>query len=84
MVKYFGGKEKIIMKEIKEIKSIEITFEKDNIFRMSFNGYEDKAGYNLIISKNNALSVARTLTRIANMFWQKFDKIAIEEIEKKE
>lgn len=84
MVKYFGGKEKIIMKEIKEIKSIEITLEKDNIFRVNFNRYEEKAGYNLIISKDNALNVARTLTRTANMFWEKFDKIAIEEIEKEE
>ena len=70
------------MKEIKEIKSIEITLEKDNIFNMGFNGYKEKAGYNLIISKDNALSVARTLTRMANMFWEKLDKIVIEEIEK--
>ena len=70
------------MKEIKEIKSIEITLEKDNVFKVNFNRYEEKAGYNLIISKDNALNVARTLTRMANIFWEKFDKIAIKKIEK--
>lgn len=40
---------------------------------------EDKIGEN-----DNALMVARTLTRMANIFWEKFDIIANEEIRKEE
>ena len=71
------------MKTIKEIKSIEITLEKDSIFKMNFNGCNEKR-YNLEIPKDNALRVARTLTRLANIFWEKFDIIANEEIGKEE
>lgn len=66
----------IIMKEIKEIKSIEITLKEDDVFKIDFNGEKEKVGYNLIIPKDNALRVARTLTRMANIFWEKFDIIA--------
>ena len=69
----------IIMKEIKEIKSIEITLKEDGVFKIDFNGEKAKLGYNLIIPKDNTLRVARTLTRMANIFWEKFDIIANEE-----
>lgn len=68
---------------IKEIKSIEITLEEDSTFEMDFNGCNEER-YNLKITKDNALSVARTLTRMANIFWEKFDIIANEEIRKEE
>ena len=72
------------MKTINEIKSIEITLEEDNVFKTDFNGYKEQEGYNLIIPKDNALRVARTLTRMANMIWEKYDIIANEKMEKEE
>ena len=72
------------MKTINEIKSIEITLEEDNVFKMDFNGYKEQEGYNLIIPKDNALRVARTLTRMANMIWEKYDIIANEKMGKEE
>ena len=71
------------MKTIKEIKSIEITLKEDSIFEMGFNGCNEKR-YTLKIPKDNALRVARALTRMANIFWEKFDIIANEEIGKEE
>lgn len=72
------------MKEIKEIKSIEITLKEDDFSKIDFNGKKEKIGYNLIIPKDNALRVARALTRMANIFWEKFDIIANEENAKNE
>ena len=72
------------MRTINEIKSIEITLEEDNVFKMDFNGYKEQEGYNLIIPKDNALRVARTLTRMANMIWEKYDIIANEKMGKEE
>lgn len=69
------------MKTIKEIKSIEITLKEGYVFRTDFNGYKDEAGYDLILSNDNALRVARTLTRLANVFWQHYDKMANEKKE---
>ena len=67
------------MKKIEEVKSIEISFlENDGIFRMDFNGERDEEGYELQISEDNARAVARTLTRLANIFWEKFDILANE------
>ena len=63
---------------IKEIKSIEITLKEGYVFRTDFNGYKDESGYDLILSNDNALRVARTLTRLANIFWEHYDKIANE------
>ena len=74
----------IVMRTINEIKSIEITLEEDNVFKMDFNGYKEQEGYNLIIPKDNALRVARTLTRMANMIWEKYDIIANEKMGKEE
>lgn len=71
------------MKKIKEIKSIEITL-KEDVSKMDFNGEKEKIGYNLIIPKDNALRVARALTRMANIFWEKFDIMANEENAKNE
>lgn len=51
------------MKTIKEIKSIEITLEEDDVIKMDFNGCNEKEGYTLIIPKDNAVKVARALTR---------------------
>ena len=67
------------MKNVEEIKSIEIRFlENNGIFRMDFNGERDEEGYELRISEDNARAVARTLTRLANIFWEKFDASANE------
>ena len=66
------------MGTIKEIKSIEITLKEGYVFRTDFNGYKDEAEYELMLSNDNALRVARTLTRLANMFWEHYDKIANE------
>ena len=67
------------MKNVKEIKSIEISFlENKGIFRMDFNGERDDEGYELQISEDNARAVARALTRLANIFWEKFDILAKE------
>ena len=63
---------------IKEIKSIEITLKEGYVIRTDFNGYKDEAGYDLMLSNDNALRVARTLTRLANVFWEHYDKIANE------
>ena len=71
------------MKTIEEIKSIEITLKEDSIFEMNFNGCNEER-YALKIPKDNALRVARALTRMANIFWEKFDIIANEEIGKEE
>lgn len=70
------------METIKEIKSIEITLMEDSIFKLDFNGCDEKE-YNLEIQKDNALRVARALTRMANIFWEKFD-IIVEEKGKEE
>ena len=72
------------MKTIKEIKSIEITLEEDDVVKMDFNGYNEKEGYTLIITKDNAVKVARALTRMANIFWEKYDIIANERMGKEE
>ena len=67
------------MKRVEEIKSIEISFiENERIFRTDFNGEMDDEGYELQISEDNARAVARTLTRLANIFWEKFDILANE------
>ena len=67
------------MKKIEEVKSIEISFlENDGIFRMDFNGERDEEGYELQISEDDARAVARALTRLANIFWEKFDILANE------
>ena len=66
------------MKTIKEIKSIEITLKEGYVFKTDFNGYKDEAGYDLILSNDNALRVARILTRLANVFWEHYDKMANE------
>ena len=49
-----------------------------------FNGENEKEGYTLIIPKDNAVKVARALTRMANIFWEKYDIIANEETGKEE
>ena len=72
------------MKTIKEIKSIEITLEEDDVVKMDFNGENEKEGYTLIIPKDNAVKVARALTRMANIFWKKYDIIANERTGKEE
>ena len=72
------------MKTIKEIKSIEITLEEDDVVKMDFNGENEKEGYTLIIPKDNAVKVARALTRMANVLWEKYDIIANEEMGKEE
>ena len=72
------------MKTIEEIKSIEITLEEDDVVKMDFNGENEKEGYTLIIPKDNAVKVARALTRMANIFWEKYDIIANEETGKAE
>ena len=67
------------MKKVEEIKLMEIRFlENKGIFRMDFNGERDEEGYELQISEDNARAVARTLTRLANIFWDKFDALANE------
>ena len=69
----------IVVKKVEEIKSIEISFlENDGIFRTDFNGEMDDEGYELQISEDNARAVARALTRLANIFWEKFDILANE------
>ena len=45
---------------------------------MDFNGERDEEGYEIQVSEDNARAVARTLTRLANIFWEKFD-IIVEE-----
>ena len=67
------------MKKVEEIKTIEISFlENDGIFRTDFNGERDEEGYELQISEDDARAVARALTRLANIFWEKFDILANE------
>lgn len=67
------------MKKVEEVKSIEISFlENEGIFRMDFNGERDEEGYELKISEDTARTVARTFTRLANIFWEKFDAAANE------
>ena len=69
----------IVVKKVEEIKSIEIRFlENNGIFRMDFNGERDDEGYELQISEDDARAVARALTRLANIFWDKFDILAEE------
>ena len=69
----------IVVKKVEEIKSIEIRFlENNGIFRMDFNGERDDEGYELQISEDDARAVARALTRLANIFWEKFDILAEE------
>ena len=72
------------METIKEIKSIEIALEEDDVVKMDFNGENEKEGYTLIIPKDNAVKVARALTRMANIFWEKYDIIANERMGKEE
>lgn len=72
------------MKTIKEIKSIEITLEEDDVIKTDFNGCNEKEGYTLILPKDNAVKVARALTRMANIFWEKYDIIANERMGKEE
>ena len=45
---------------------------------MDFNGERDDEGYELQISEDDARAVARALTRLANIFWEKFDILAEE------
>lgn len=67
------------MNKVEEVKSIEIRFiENERIFRMDLNGERDEEGYELQISDDNARAIARTLTRLANIFWEKFDILANE------
>ena len=67
------------MKRVEEIKSIEIRFlENNGIFRMDLNGERDEEGYEIQVSEDDARAVARTLTRLANIFWEKFDASANE------
>lgn len=67
------------MKKVEDIKSIEIRFlENEGIFRMDFNGERDEEGYEIQVSEDTARAVARTLTRLANIFWDKFDASANE------
>ena len=67
------------MKKVEEIKSIEISFlENVGLFRMDFNGERDEEGYEIQVSEDNARAVARALTRLANIFWEKFDILAEE------
>ena len=69
----------IVMKNVEEIKSIEISFlENNGIFRMDFNGERDEEGYEIQVSEDDARAVARALTRLANIFWEKFDILANE------
>lgn len=70
------------METIEEIKSIKITLLEDSMFKFDFNGCNEE-GYNLKIQKDNALRIARALTRMANIFWEKFD-IIVEEKGKEE
>ena len=67
------------MKKVEEVKSIEISFlENEGIFRMDFNGERDEEGYEIQVSEDTARAVARTFTRLANIFWEKFDASANE------
>lgn len=67
------------MKKVEEVKSIEIRFiENNGIFRTDFNGEMDDEGYEIQVSEDDARAVARTLTRLANIFWEKFDASANE------
>ena len=69
----------IVMKKVEEIKSIEISFlENNGLFRMDFNGERDEEGYEIQVSEDDARAVARALTRLANIFWEKFDILAEE------
>ena len=45
---------------------------------MDFNGERDEEGYEIQISEDNARAIARALTRLANIFWEKFDILANE------
>ena len=45
---------------------------------MDFNGERDEEGYEIQVSEDDARAVARTLTRLANIFWEKFDASANE------
>ena len=67
------------MKNVEGVKSIEIRFlENNGIFRMDFNGERDEEGYEIQVSEDDARAVARALTRLANIFWEKFDILANE------
>ena len=69
----------IVVKKVEEIKSIEISFlENNGIFRTDFNGERDEEGYEIQVSEDDARAVARALTRLANIFWEKFDILAEE------
>ncbi|MCQ2219753.1 MAG: hypothetical protein MJZ12_00085 [Prevotella sp.] len=70
------------MLEINEIKSIEITLHPDKKgYTIGFNGEVSKEGYSLLISEENARAAARSLTRAAMAFWDRFDVIASKEEE---
>ena len=45
---------------------------------MDFNGERDEEGYEIQVSEDDARAVARALTRLANIFWEKFDILAEE------
>ena len=67
------------MKKVEGVKSIEIRFlENNGIFRMDFNGERNEEGYEIQVSEDDARAVARALTRLANIFWEKFDILANE------
>ena len=67
------------MKKVEGVKSIEIRFlENNGIFRMDFNGERAEEGYEIQVSEDDARAVARALTRLANIFWEKFDILANE------
>ena len=69
----------IVVKKVEEIKSIEISYlENNGLFRMDFNGERDEEGYEIQVSEDDARAVARALTRLANIFWEKFDILAEE------
>lgn len=65
------------MKEINEIKSIEIVLSHDgDSFIFKINGEVSEDGYNIKTTKANARHAARALTRAAMNFWDKFDVAA--------
>lgn len=65
------------MKEINEIKSIEIVLSPNgDCFICKINGEVSEDGYNIKTTKANTLHAARSLTRAAMQFWDDFDAIA--------
>lgn len=65
------------MKEINEIKSIEIELSHDgDYFDCKINGEVSEDGYAIKTTEANARHAARALTRAAMNFWNTFDEIA--------